>query len=132
LSKLSTTYSHNKTLVVPILALFEGTLTLPGFHESTPVVALELRIRIADRIRLERRRTGMNQRQFAEVCDIPLRTFKRFENGKCDSLDAFLSIVIMFERVTAIELLFPPKDALATEPRTPTAMLERLRNRLQR
>jgi transcriptional regulator with XRE-family HTH domain len=73
----------------------------------------------------------MNQREFAEICGISLRTFKRFENGNCDSINIFLSIVIMFERVSAIELLFPPKDPITIEPRTPMAALERLKNRIQ-
>jgi transcriptional regulator with XRE-family HTH domain len=114
------------------LALFEWqeTMSLPGFHEIGLKTALELRTHIADRVRLERRKTGLSQQVFAEKCGIPLRTFKRFEQGECDSLEAFLRIVVVFERVVGLELLFPPKQAVVMEVRSPTAALERLQNRL--
>jgi transcriptional regulator with XRE-family HTH domain len=115
------------------LALFEQqeTMSLPGFHEIGPKTALELRTYIADRVRLERRRLGLNQKDFAERCGIPLRTYKRVEQAECDSLDAFLRIVICFERSVAIELLFPPKSAPVTEPRSAPALLERMKSRIQ-
>jgi hypothetical protein len=72
----------------------------------------------------------MTQEAFAEKCGIPLRTFKRFEQGECDSLDAFLRIVVVFERVVGIELLFPPKQAVVTEVRSPTVALARLKSRM--
>jgi transcriptional regulator with XRE-family HTH domain len=73
---------------------------------------------------------GFSQKAFAEKCGIPLRTFKRFEQGECDSLEIFLRIVIIFERVVGLELLFPPKQAVVTEVRSPTIALERLKNRI--
>lgn len=103
---------------------------LPGFHELAGDSASELRCRIADRVRVERRRLELSQKEFAERCGIPLRTFKRFEQGQCDSLEVFLSIVVRFERVVALELLFPPKPLTVMEPRSAPALLEKLKNRV--
>jgi transcriptional regulator with XRE-family HTH domain len=106
-------------------------LGLPGFHESGLLAAPELRALISNRIRIERRKARLSQRQFADKCGIPLRTFKRFEAGQCDSLEAFLRIVICFERTVALELLFPPKPAAIVEPRSAGAVLERIKARIQ-
>jgi transcriptional regulator with XRE-family HTH domain len=103
----------------------------PSFYESGLLTAPELHLLIADRIRIERRKARLSQRQFAEKCGIPLRTFKRFEAGQCDSLEAFLRIVISFERTVALELLFPPKPAALVEARSAGAVLERIKARIQ-
>jgi len=73
------------------------------------LLSTELRARIADRVRIERRRLKLSQANFARECQIPLRTYKRFGRGQCDSLEAFLRVVKTFELTAAIELLFPPK-----------------------
>lgn len=104
-------------------------MALPGFHELVSYSASELRRRIADRVRVERRRLELNQKEFADRCGIPLRTFKRFEQGQCDSLEVFLNIVVRFERVVALELLFPPKPAAVVQPRSVSTVLERMRQR---
>ena len=105
-------------------------MSLPGFHEIGPKSALELRAHLADRVRLERRRIGLTQQEFAQRCDIPLRTFKRFEQGECDSLEVFLRVAITFERISALELLFPAKPAAVVEARSAPVLLERLKSRI--
>ena len=100
-------------------------MSLPDFSTAQTLSTAEVRVRISDRVRLERRRLKLSQVQFAAQCGIPLRTYKRFEQGRCDSLEAFLRIVAAFERTVAIELLFPPKP-VAAEIRSPGAVLERL------
>lgn len=107
-------------------------MPVPGFQEISSNSAAELRLRLADRVRLERRRAGLTQKAFAEQCGIPLRTFKRFELGECDSLEAFLRIVVAFERAVALELLFPPKVSVIATVRSPTRAIEKLRARLQK
>ncbi|KIF83049.1 helix-turn-helix domain-containing protein [Noviherbaspirillum autotrophicum] len=104
-------------------------MALPGFHEVISDSAGELRRRIADRVRVERRRLELSQKEFADRCGIPLRTFKRFEQGQCDSLEVFLNIVVRFERVVALELLFPPKPAVVVQRRTLITALERMKQR---
>lgn len=107
-------------------------MPIPNFYEDALHDTPDLRIRIADRIRVGRRQTGLSQRHFAEKCGIPLRTFKRVENGTCDSLDAFLRIIIAFERISALELLFPPRPAKVTPMISATIALERLRERIKK
>lgn len=106
-------------------------MSLPNFFESNGLSTAELHSRISDRVRLERRRLKLSQRKFAEQCGIPLRTYKRFEQGQCDSLEAFLRIVSAFERTVAIELLFPPAQVPAIETRSTAAALRRLLSRAQ-
>lgn len=107
-------------------------MSLPEFSQENNPTPSSLRMLVGDRVRLERRRKGLTQKKFAEVCGITLRTYKRFENGECDSFDAFLAIVIAFQRVVAIELLFPSKDAVELKPRTPTSALEHFLSRVDR
>ncbi len=106
-------------------------MSLPDFSNANGLSALELRFRIADRVRLERRKLRLSQHKFADQCHIPLRTYKRFEQGQCDSLEVFLRIVRAFERIAAVELLFPPKPISISDVRSPTAALERLLSRAQ-
>ncbi|MES2040386.1 MAG: helix-turn-helix transcriptional regulator [Pseudomonadota bacterium] len=100
-------------------------MSLPSFDKTSSVSAISLCTRIADRIRLERRRQNLTQSAFAEACQIPLRTYKRFELGKCDSLEVFIRIIIQFDRISALELLFPPKE-VEVNSRSPAATLDRL------
>lgn len=104
-------------------------MSLPGFQTVGLCQPEILRSMIADRIRVERRRMVLSQKAFAEKCGIPLRTFKRVEQGECDSLDAFLRVVIAFERIIALELLFPPPSS-APSLRSPLATLNRLKQRV--
>lgn len=109
----------------------EENLSLPGFENAKGLTSIQLRTRIADHVRLERRKIKMSQSDFSAHCEIPLRTYKRFELGKCDSLEAFLRIVLAFEKITGFErviglgLLFPPNTTTAMS-KTPTAALDRL------
>lgn len=112
---------------------FRGArMSVPSFHDSLGADVHRLRQLIADRVRLERRRRRLTQKEFASFCGVALRTYKRFESGTCDSLEAFLSIVVAFERVVALELLFPPKETAELKPRGPEAALEALRARVER
>lgn len=61
---------------------------------------------IADCVRAERHRQGFTQAQFAEMCHVPLRTYKRFELGKCASLQIFIQIVQFLNRIPAFDLFF--------------------------
>ena len=97
---------------------------IPTFEKSTSDLDV-LRALLSDRLRHERGRLGLTQDQFANQCGIAVRTYKRFELGKCDSLDVFLKIVIVFERTRALDLLFPPKPAQVI-PRSPLGALAKL------
>jgi len=59
-------------------------MSLPSFEHGAELTMEELRKRFGDRVRLERRRKSLTQKEFAEACGIALRTYKRFESGECD------------------------------------------------
>lgn len=103
-------------------------MSLPGFDKIDGLTARQLRTRIVDRVRFERRQLELTQAAFARMCGIPLRTYKRFELDQCDSLGVFIKLVITFERATGIELLFPPK-LQNVRLRTPMAALKRMQER---
>ena len=105
-------------------------MPIPSFLELSKHSVADTRRLLIDRVRLERSRNKESQREFAERCSIPLRTYKRFEQGQCDSLDVFLRIVIAFDRVKGFELMFPPKP-VAVQSRNPIDILSRLRAHLE-
>ena len=84
---------------------------------------------MVDRVRAERRKLGLSQLAFAAKCGVPLRTYKRFELDKCDSLDVLIKIIAASGRTKGLELLFFPIDQVV-ELRTPTAALDRLKRNL--
>lgn len=87
-------------------------------------------IRITGRVRAERQKLGLSQKEFSSRCGIPLRTYKRFELGQCDSLEVFLRIIKEFDRLTAVELLFPPQMTLK-QFNDPSSLLARAIDRLK-
>ncbi|RAA89263.1 hypothetical protein DN490_13925 [Burkholderia multivorans] len=104
-------------------------MSMPSFENARSSTAEEICARIADRVRAERRNLQLSQQEFAIQCQVPLRTYKRFELGECDSLATFVKIVAAFDRIVALELLFPPKQ-VDTAPRNAVALLSRLVQRL--
>jgi DNA-binding XRE family transcriptional regulator len=81
---------------------------------------------ITARVRLARREQSLSQREFAEACSIPERTYKRIEAGKCDSLINLVKIICYLERQASFNLSFvttrpiekprtAPQKALALE-----------------
>lgn len=71
----------------------------------------------------------MSQPQFAAHCGIPLRTFKRFELGGCDSVGVLIQIAQGFGRGSGFDMLFPPQ-ALPLKSRGIEAALESIRSKL--
>lgn len=104
-------------------------MSIPSFENARNSTAEEICARIADRVRAERRNLRLSQQEFAIQCKVPLRTYKRFELGECDSLATFIKIVGAFDRIVALELLFPPKQ-VDPVPRNALALLNRLVQRL--
>lgn len=104
-------------------------MALPKFDSQHFNSASEICSQVADRVRFERRRQKRSQSAFAEACGVPVRTFKRFELGECDSLEVFIRIVMEFNRTAGLELLFPPSVSVA-ESRQPIAALERLMSKV--
>lgn len=103
-------------------------MSAPSFRDLDGSSASEHRKLLSDLVRLERKHRSLTQQQFAQLLGVPVRTYKRFELGTCDSLDIFLRIVILVDRSTALDLVFP-KPAAALKPRTPLAAMAQLEQR---
>lgn len=103
-------------------------MSLPKFDRAQNYSANELTLLFIDRVRSERRRLDMSQKEFAERCGIALRTYKRFELGQSNSLESFMRIIIVFKRVVALDLLFP-REPVPIKIRTPVAALERIKKK---
>lgn len=104
-------------------------MSLPRFSDQLDLSSKGLRTLVVDRVRAERRRLGLSQSAFAAKCGIPLRTYKRFELDKCNSLDVLIKIIAACGRTKGLELLFFPADQVV-ELRTPTAALDRFKRNL--
>lgn len=102
-------------------------MPVPSFENGNSDSPNRLLSRIADRVRAERKLRKLTQIEFANLCGIPLRTFKRFESGTSDSLTTLLRIVKYFERVQGLEMLFP---AELLPPRGMEAALKSIRAKL--
>lgn len=90
--------------LVPKLA--HSKMSLPNFENVNHETPAKLLGRIGDRVRGERNLLGLTQVEFAQRCGIPLRSFKRFEAGSCDSLTVLLKVAQYFNRASGLEMLF--------------------------
>lgn len=102
-------------------------MSLPNFENGNYETPARLLGRIGDRVRAERGRHGLTQVEFAQRCGIPLRSFKRFESGACDSLIILLKIAQYFSRAPGLEMLFP---VTPLPPRGMQAALQSIRQKL--
>jgi transcriptional regulator with XRE-family HTH domain len=92
-------------------------MSIPKFVDVRSGTPDQLRRLLADRTRYERKRLKLTQQEFAEKCGVGFSTFRRFEAGTCDSLEVLLLIVSAFQRIAALDLLFPG-EAPPARPRT--------------
>ena len=92
-------------------------MSIPKFEDVRSGTPDQLRQLLADRTRYERKRLELTQQEFAEKCGVGFSTFRRFEAGTCDSLEVLLLIVSAFQRIAALDLLFPG-EAPPARPRT--------------
>lgn len=113
--------------LVPKLA--HSKMSLPNFENVNHETPAKLLGRIGDRVRGERNLLGLTQVEFAQRCGIPLRSFKRFEAGSCDSLTVLLKVAQYFNRASGLEMLFP---AAALPPRGMQAALQSIRQKLDK
>ena len=92
-------------------------LKMPTPSINSTFTPAEVLSSITDRVRQVRRENGLSQREFAEACSIPERTYKRIEAGKCDSLSNLVKIICYLNRQASFDLFFLNSD-LPTVPRT--------------
>lgn len=102
-------------------------MSLPSFENGNQETPARLLGRIGDRVRGERNRLQLTQVEFAQRCGIPLRSFKRFEAGACDSLTILLKVAQYFNRAPGLEMLFP---AALLPKRGMQAALQSIRQKL--
>ncbi len=85
------------------------------FRDAKELPPRTVRGRLADDVRKRRHAVGLSQAAFATACNVPLRTFKRFEAGNCDSMLVLIKILQVFGRFDGFDLLFeevtPPMEA---------------------
>jgi transcriptional regulator with XRE-family HTH domain len=104
-------------------------MPIPSFEKANTLPSTEVLRLLRDRVRVERRKLGYSQKQFAAHCGIPLRTFKRFELGGCDSVGVLIQITQGFGRGPGFDMLFPAQP-LPPQPRGMEAVLQSIRSKL--
>lgn len=117
--------------VIHIFGAKSGTfpMPIPNFEQANGLACGEVLQLISDRVRFERGRLGYSQADFAIWCGIPLRTYKRFELGECDSLSVLIRIAQGFRRAPGLDMLFPPQPVVMP-PRRIDAALSSIRKKL--
>ena len=91
--------------------------------------SVDVLILVRNRVRMERRKLGHTQAEFAQLCGVPLRTFKRFELGGCDSIDVLIRITQCFGRGAGFDSLFPAELPIL-KPRGIEAAMLSIRSKL--
>lgn len=92
--------------LVPTLAPYGGYVAVHRFRDAKELPPRTVRGRLADDVRKKRNEVGLSQAAFASACNVPLRTFKRFEAGNCDSMLVLIKILQAFGRFDGFDLLF--------------------------
>ena len=67
---------------------------------------IELMDYLSAKIRGERRKRKLSQVEFARLANIPVRTFKRFEQDCNGSVDNFIKVLRAFDKVNFFQYLF--------------------------
>lgn len=75
---------------------------------------LEIRDYLRIKILRERNKLKLSQEEFAKLANIPLRTYKRFEQSCNGSLENFINVLRAFEKLRIFEAIF--QDELKHKP----------------
>lgn len=111
--------------MVPVSAPYN--MPIPDFGQANTLSSRDVFELLYTRLRAERAKLRQSQRDFAAKAGVPLRTYKRFELGECDSLDVFIRITQAFSRAPGFETLFPPTQLDAKARGLDAAMQSLLR-----
>jgi transcriptional regulator with XRE-family HTH domain len=104
-------------------------MPIPSFEKANTLASADVLCILRDRVRIERRRLKYSQTQFAALCGIPLRTYKRFELGGCDSVEVLIKIAQGFGRGPGLDMLFPPQ-LIISRPHPLEAALQSIRSKM--
>lgn len=61
---------------------------------------------LAAKIRAERHRLKLTQKEFALLANIPLRTYKRFEQNCSGNFQSFINVLRAFDKLVFLETIF--------------------------
>lgn len=61
---------------------------------------------LAAKIRAERRKLKLTQREFALLANISLRTYKRFEHNCSGNFENFINVLRAFDKLRILEAIF--------------------------
>lgn len=106
-------------------------MAIPDFGSAGALDVQDLIILLRDRVRFERRRQKLSQVEFAKICDIPLRTFKRYERIGTGSIEILVKIAKGFGRAPGFDSIFPPQP-LRVQSRAIDAALARLGRKIEK
>lgn len=70
----------------------------------------ELQLHLATRIKKERISSNMTQRELSQKADIPLSTYRRFEQKGEGSLKDFIKILVALNRVNELDSFLTPLE----------------------
>lgn len=115
---------------MPTLAPSGDYVAVHRFRDAKELSPRTVRGRLADDVRMRRHAVGLSQAAFAKACDVPLRTFKRFEAGGCDSILVLIKILQVFGRFDGFDLLFEEAKP-QMEARTLLAVEAKLQAKVQ-
>lgn len=79
-------------------------MTLNSFKDKTNAELIEY---LSVKIRAERNKLKLSQKDFAELAGIPLRTYKRFEQSCDGSIENLINVLRVFDKVGFFQSIFP-------------------------
>lgn len=104
-------------------------MSIPDFGSAGSMDVVELLLLLRDRVRHERRRQGHSQAEFAAICGIALRTYKRYELTGSGSIEVLVRIAKGFGRAPGFDSIFPAQP-LIMAPRGMEAALASLSGKI--
>ena len=69
---------------------------------------------LSAKIRAERKKNKLSQSEFALMANIPIRTYKRFEQNCNGNLENFINVLRAFDKLRILEAIF--QDELKHKP----------------
>ncbi len=105
-------------------------MSIPTFSTEGSSLSVEgQRQLLSTRLRYARTQLKLTQAEFASQCGVSVPTYKRFELGTCDSLEVLLRVITIFNRTSALDLIFPAEVTSSVRPRTLLATFDRLQKK---
>ncbi|PPC94566.1 MAG: hypothetical protein CTY33_03155 [Methylotenera sp.] len=101
---------------------------LIAFKKKSNIEVMEY---LSAKILRERKKRKLTQAQFAKLANIPLRTYKRFEQDCNGSLNNFISVLKAFDKTNFLQAIFI-EESLQKRPTPIDVIFEAKRKSLSR